>query len=159
MKTTSRTNAMRLLEQAGLDFIPHGYSVEDGAIDALSVAQKIGLEPGRVFKTLLCVAPGNEYLVFILPGDGTLDFKKAARIAEKKSVEMLPGKQLLPLTGYIHGGCSPVGMKKLFPTWIDENACLYETICVSGGRVGLNLELNPEALAEFLGARFGDLLA
>ncbi len=152
-----KTNALRLLEQAGIVFTPHEYPAEDGRIDAVSVAEKLGARPEQVFKTLVTEAPGKEYFVFIVPGDGELSLKKAAKAAGKKSIELIPVKQLLPLTGYVHGGCSPVGMKKVFPTFIDESAILFDAIYVSGGRVGLNLTLSPEALAGFLNATFEDL--
>jgi len=154
---TGKTNALRLLEAAGIAYRPYEYPTDDGKIDAVSVAEKIGAEPERVFKTLVTESPDQEHFVFIIPGNAELDLKKAARAAGKKSIEMLKVKELLPLTGYVHGGCSPVGMKKFFPTWIDENAILYDKIFVSGGRVGLNLELPPELLASFLPAEFTDL--
>ena len=95
--------------------------------------------------------------MFVVPANGELDLKKAAKASGQKSIEMLPSRQLLPLTGYVHGGCSPVGMKKFFRTWIDETAILYDTICVSGGKIGTNLAVNPETLAAFLPAEFADL--
>lgn len=152
--SVEKTNALRLLEAANIDYTPYEYPTEDGRIDAVSVAEKLGAEPERVFKTLVTVSPDREHFVFLIPGDAELDLKKAARAAGKKSIEMLKSKELLPLTGYVHGGCSPVGMKKHFPTWIDENAILYDRIFVSGGRIGLNLEVAPEPLAGFLAAEF-----
>ncbi len=152
-----KTNAARLLESASIDYTPHEYPVDDGKIDAISVAGKIGLPPEQCFKTLVAQSPEHEYFVFVLPGSSELDLKKAARAANTKSIELIPVKQLLPLTGYIHGGCSPVGMKKQFRTFIDETAILYDAIAVSGGRVGLNITLNSEALAGFIGAEFVDL--
>ena len=156
--SAGKTNALRLLEAAGIAYNPCEYPTGDGKIDAVSVAEKLGAEPERVFKTLVTESPDREHFVFIIPGNAELDLKKAARAAGKKSIEMLRVKELLPLTGYVHGGCSPVGMKKLFPTWIDESAILYDRIFVSGGRVGLNLEIDPEALAAFLPAEFADLI-
>ena len=153
-----KTNALRLLEAAGIAYTPYEYPTEDGKIDAVSVAEKIGAEPERVLKTLVTESPDREHFVFIIPGNAELDLKKAARAAGKKSIGMLRVKELLPLTGYVHGGCSPVGMKKLLPTWIDESAILFDRIFVSGGRIGLNLAISPEALAGFTSADFADLI-
>ena len=133
------------------------YDISDNRIDANSIAEKIQRPPEEVFKTLVTQAPGHEYFVFIVPANGELDLKKAAKAAGKKSIEMIPQKELLPLTGYVHGGCSPLGMKKLFPTFIDETAMLFDTICVSGGRVGLNIAVPPEPLAQLINAGFADI--
>ena len=156
-KSIVKTNAMRLIEISGTAYHAYEYDTSDGLIDARSIAAKIGRSPDEVFKTLVAQAPGHEYFVFVVPASSELELKKAARAAERKSIELIPQKQLLPLTGYIHGGCSPMGMKKSFPTFIDESAILFETICVSGGRVGLNLALNPESLAGLTGAKFADI--
>ena len=153
----AKTNALRIIESAEVDFKVFEYDISDGMIDAVSIARKIGREPEQTFKTLVTEDPKHEYFVFVIPGCGELDLKKAAKITGKKSIDLIPSKQLLPLTGYIHGGCSPVGMKKAFPTFIDETAILYETICVSGGRVGLNIAIAPESLAGLTGAEFADL--
>ena len=157
MANAVKTNAVRLLEHAGIGHILHEYDISDGKIDALSMAEKMGISPDMLFKTLVTVNPAKEYFVFVIPGSATLDLKKAAKVSNSKSIEMIPQKNLLPLTGYVHGGCSPVGMKKLFPTFIDETAILYETICVSGGRVGLNIAIAPEDLAGVTAAEFLDL--
>ena len=103
-------------------------------------------------------APGPEYYVFVVPSSGELNLKKAAKAAKVKSIEMIPLKKLLPLTGYVHGGCSPIGMKKKFPTFIDETAILFDRMFVSGGYVGLNLEIAPEELAGFIDAEFADII-
>lgn len=153
----AKTNALRLLEAEGIAFVPFEYDVSDDRIDAVAVAEKLGAPPEQVFKTLVTVSPDKEHFVFIIPGDAELDLKKAARATGKKSIEMIKAKELLPLTGYVHGGCSPVGMKKLLPTRIDETAILFERIYVSGGRVGLNLAISPEELAGFINAEFADL--
>ena len=152
-----KTNVERLLENAKIPHKPYEYDVSDGNLDAISIARKIGKDQDQVFKTLVTEAPGPEYYVFVIPGPATLDLKKAARAAGVKSIAMIPQKKLLPLTGYIHGGCSPIGMKKVFSTFIDETAILYDTICVSAGKVGTNVELNPETLAEFVSAQMVDL--
>ena len=153
-----KTNAIRLLENGNVPFRFYEYDVSDGRIDGKSIAEKIGESPDQVFKTLVTQAPpGKYYFVFVVPASGELDLKKAAKACGRKSIEMIPQKLLFPLTGYIHGGCSPIGMKKLFPTYIDETAILFDKICVSGGRIGTNLGLNPEELAAFINAQFVDL--
>jgi Cys-tRNA(Pro)/Cys-tRNA(Cys) deacylase len=151
-----KTNAIRLLASAGLEFIVHEYEM-DGHSDALYSAGKLGAPPEQVFKTLVTVSPTGEHLVFVIPGAGELDLKKAAKASGQKSIVMIHQKELLPLTGYIHGGCSPVGMKKAFPTYIDETAILFDTIYVSGGAIGCTLQMNPERLADFVHATFVDL--
>ena len=156
-KNISKTNALRLAERAGLEFEAFEYDVADGRIDALAIAEKLGRLPEEVFKTLVTEAPGHEYFVFIVPAAGELDVKKAARAAGCKSIELIPLKELLPLTGYVHGGCSPLGMKKLFPTFIDETAQLFDRIWFSGGKIGLNIAASPEALAEVIPAQFADI--
>ncbi len=153
-----KTNALRLLEAEQIAYTPYEYAADDGRIDAVSVAAKIGAPPEQVFKTLVAESPDREHFVFVIPGDAELDLKQAARVAGKKSMAMLKAKELLPLTGYVHGGCSPVGMKKLLPCWIDKSAVLFDRIMVSGGRVGLNLAVDPERLAMFLHAAFADLI-
>ena len=153
-----KTNAIRLLENGNVPFRFYEYDVSDGRIDGKSIAEKIGESSDQVFKTLVTQAPpGKDYFVFVVPASGELDLKKAAKACGRKSIEMIPQKLLFPLTGYIHGGCSPIGMKKLFPTFIDETAILFDKICVSGGRIGTNLGLNPEKLAAFINAQFVDL--
>ena len=148
---------MRLLEENNIAFVPHEYDISDGCIDANSIARKLGRSSDEVFKTLVTEAPGPEYYVFVVPAAGELNLKKAAKAAKVKSIEMIPLKKLLPLTGYVHGGCSPIGMKKKFPTFIDESAILFDRIFVSGGYVGLNLEIAPEELAGFVNAEFADI--
>ena len=155
--STVKTNAVRLLESAGIVFAVHEYPVDDGRIDARSIAEKLGRTTDEVFKTLVAESPAHEYFVFVIPAAGELDLKKAAQAAGRKSIEMIPQKQLFPLTGYVHGGCSPVGMKKLFPTFIDETAQLFDVMFVSGGKVGLNLEIAPDRLCGFLPAQYADL--
>jgi len=152
-----KTNALRLLDNAGTPYRALEYSADDGRIDALSIAKKTGLPPDQCFKTLVTENPAHEHFVFVMPATTGLDLKKAARASGSKSIAMILQKTLLPLTGYIHGGCSPVGMKKLFPTFIEETAQLYDEIGVSGGRIGLTLVLDPLKLAEFLNAQFADL--
>ena len=154
----SRTNVARLLEAAGLACEEHHYETADDAIDAVSVARKLGEPVEQVFKTLVTVSKQHDFFVFAVPAAEELDLKKAAKTVGRKSIEMLPLKQLLPLTGYVHGGCSPVGMKKKFPTVIDETAQLFDHICVSAGCVGCNIAVEPMTLAKFLGAEFHDIV-
>ena len=154
----AKTNVVRLLEAAGIDCIEKHYDTADGLIDAVSVARKINEPPEQVFKTLVTHSDRGEHFVFVVPSAGELDLKKAARAAKCKSIEMIPLKQLLPLTGYVHGGCSPVGMKKKGATFIDETAQLFDHICVSGGCVGCNIAVTPEALAKYLNATFCDII-
>ena len=123
----------------------------------MEVAHLLNETPDRVFKTLVTVSASRHYYVFVVPVNATLHLKKAASAVGEKSIAMLPQKELLPLTGYIHGGCSPVGMKKLFPTFIHETAQLFDTIFVSAGRRGCQMELSPDTLCELIGAEYADL--
>ena len=158
MAVQSKTNALRLAENAGLEFEAFEYDISDGRIDGCSVAEKIGRSAEEVFKTLVTRSAGPKYYVFIIPGCCELDLKKAAKAAGEKSVEMIPSKELLGLTGYVHGGCSPFGMKKLFPTFLDETAQLFDTICVSSGCVGENVSLAPEDIIKNVPAVFAELI-
>ena len=153
-----KTNVMRLLEQAGIAYTPHFYD-PDGPIDGVSVATALGQDVEQVFKTLVTRGASGAYYVFDIPVAGNLDLKKAARAVGEKSIAMIAQKELLPLTGYIHGGCSPVGMKKPFPTVFHETVILYDTICVSAGRIGAQVELDPEELRNFIGAKTADITA
>ena len=152
-----KTNVLRLLDNAGIPYRALEYSAEDGRIDALSIAEKTGIPPEQCFKTLVTENPAHEHFVFVMPATSGLDLKKAAKVSGSKSIAMIFQKTLLPLTGYIHGGCSPIGMKKLFPTFIEETAQLYDEIGVSGGRIGLTVVIDPADLATFIGAQFADL--
>ena len=153
----AKTNAVRILESAHVAYSTREYEVTDGDTSGVAVAAKIGQEPERVFKTLVAEGKGTGLHVFVVPSSVELDLKKAAQVAGDKYVEMLKSKELEPKTGYIHGGCSPIGMKKRFPTYIDETAQLYDTIFVSGGRIGLQVEVAPEDLAALTDAAFCDL--
>ncbi|MEM1502715.1 Cys-tRNA(Pro) deacylase [Domibacillus sp. 8LH] len=148
-----KTNAMRLLDAAGIEYGMHEYDNKDGKIDGVSVAHKIGIEPGRVFKTLVTEGTGGLF-VFVVPVEAELDLKRAARAAGEKKVDMLPVKEIQKQTGYIRGGCSPVGMKKLYPTFIDIQAEEFESIVVSAGRIGAQIELSPRDLAGVVNAFF-----
>lgn len=147
-KKETKTNAMRILESAGINYILHTYDVSDDLIDGVSVAKKCGEDPEQVFKTLVTVGNDKEHYVFVVPVAQKLDLKACAKAAGVKSVEMIPQKELLPLTGYIHGGCSPIGMKRPFKTIYDETMILFDTILVSGGRVGTQVEVAPDDLLQ-----------
>ena len=148
-----KTNAMRILEREGVCHRVHIYSPENG-IDGVSVARSLGEDPQAVFKTLVTQGKSRAFYVFVIPVCATLSLKRAAQACGEKSVEMIPQKILLPTTGYIHGGCSPIGMKKAFPTFVDETAQLFDAICVSGGKIGLQVELPPDDLCRLTGAAY-----
>lgn len=152
-----KTNVMRLLDQKKIPYTPHQYDVSDGTLDAITAAERVGVDPMSCFKTLVTVGASKKNYVFVIPGPMELDLKAAAKAAGEKSIEMLKQAQLLPLTGYIHGGCSPVGMKKRFPTFIDVSAQELEEMTVSAGKVGHQVTLAPQALAGFVGARFAPI--
>ena len=152
-----KTNVMRTLEQKKIPYTAHSYD-PDGPIDGVSVAQTLGQPAERVFKTLVTKAASGAYYVFDIPVAENLDLKKAAKAVGEKSVAMLPQKELLGLTGYVHGGCSPVGMKKQFPTVFHETAVLYDTICVSAGRIGAQVECRPDDLIGLLRADTADII-
>lgn len=151
-----KTNVMRVLDQKKIPYTAHTYDPESG-IDGVSVARSLGQDPASVFKTLVARGASGGYYVFDIPVAATLDLKKAAHAVGEKSVTMLPQKELLPLTGYVHGGCSPVGMKKQFPTVFHETAELFDTICVSAGKIGAQVEVAPADLIALLGAQTADV--
>ena len=153
----SKTNAIRLLELSGVAFTTRTYDVDESALDAASVAATLGVDPDRVFKTLVTVSESGAHFVFCLPGSSELDLKKAAGAAGAKRIALLRQRELLPLTGYVHGGCSPVGMKRALPTWIDDSCELFDTILVSGGARGVQVELDPRDLSALLGTQPVDL--
>ncbi len=152
-----KTNAMRLLDAAGISYTSHTYDASDGSIDGVSVAHKLGEEPERVFKTLVTVGASRNYYVFVLPVENELDLKKAARTVKEKSIEMIPVKDINKVTGYIRGGCSPIGMKKQYPTVVDETAILFDTIIFSGGKIGFQIEMAPDDLFKLIGAQACDI--
>ena len=154
-KKVEKTNVMRVLDSAHVEYTAHEY--DNTVTEGTSVAALLGQDEARVFKTLVTEAPGGLHFVFVIPVAKTLDLKAAARAAGVKSVSMIKQKELLPLTGYIHGGCSPVGMKKPFPTFIDSSAEALDKFCVSAGRVGRQVELSPSDLAGLVGAKFAHL--
>ncbi len=152
-----KTNVMRTLEQKKLPYTAHTYDPA-GPIDGVSVAQTLGQLPERVFKTLVTKGASGAYYVFDIPVAENLDLKKAAKAVGEKSVAMLPQKELLPLTGYVHGGCSPVGMKKQLPTVFHETVLLYDTVCVSAGKIGFQVECRPGDLVALLRAKTADII-
>ena len=151
------TNAMRLLKQAGIEYGTSEYEVDESDLSGVHAAQMLGVEPDRVFKTLVARGTKGAPYVFVIPVAEELDLKKCAAAVGEKKVEMIHVKELLGLTGYIRGGCSPIGMKKKYPTCIDEIATLFDRIYVSAGLRGQQLILNPEDLRAYTEARFVDL--
>lgn len=155
----AKTNAMRMLERQKIAYTPHEYDTADGGISGAEVARKTGQDPHQVFKTLVARGHSGQVLVFVVPVCAELDLKKAARAAGEKSVAMVRQQELLGLTGYVHGGCSPVGMKKAYPTFVDGSARPLERMLVSGGRIGCQVELSPGDLLRAAGASWADLAA
>ncbi len=151
-----KTNVMRLLDKAGIEYKVHNFNSED-IPSGSQAADILRIEHGRMFKTLVTVAKSGAHYVYMIPVDCELDLKKAAVCAHEKSVEMLKSKDLLPLTGYIHGGCSPIGMKKPFPTFLHKTAQNYDTIVFSGGRVGHMVEVSPEGLLKIVKYTVADI--
>jgi len=153
-----KTNAARILEQKQIKFTLHEYQFSEEEIDAISVAKKISAEPDSVFKTLVTRGDKNGINVFVIPGNSTLDLKKAANFSSNKKIEMIKEKELFQLTGYIKGGCSPIGMKKNYPTFIDESALKHQNIYVSAGKRGIQINLSANDLAKILEASFKSLI-
>ncbi len=156
MKKTEKTNVMRLLDQKKIEYVIHDYS-DSGVIAGEDVAKTLGEKPEEVFKTLVTVGKSKQYYVFLVPVCKELNLKKAAKAVGEKSVEMIKSKELLPLTGYIHGGCSPIGMKKVFPTTIDISAENLEKIFFSAGKIGFQVEVNVEDLSKILNFKFAEV--
>ena len=155
-KMDEKTNVMRILDKQKILYESHCYA-DTGAVSGLEVAETLGQNPSQVFKTLVTLGKSRKNYVFVIPVNRELDLKKAARAAGEKSVEMVKSKELLPLTGYIHGGCSPLGMKKYFPTFIDTSAENMESFCVSAGRIGYQIELSLGELRKVIRVETADL--
>ncbi len=153
----AKTNAVRLLDLMKADYMLYEYDAPDGFLDGVSVARATGFEPERVFKTLVTRGASGEHYVCVIPVARELDLKKAAKHFGEKKLEMIPARDITGVTGYIKGGCSPVGMKKRFKTAIDEHAGQFERIVVSAGKVGLQMELPLQSLIEAVSARVADL--
>lgn len=156
-KKDEKTNVMRLLEQAKIPYAAYAFESSD-MISAPQMAEKIGQNPARLFKTLVTHAASGAYCVFVIPSSAELDLKKAAHAVGEKSVEMLKQKNLLPLTGYIHGGCSPLGMKKLFTTVLDQSAQNFDSIIFSAGKIGHMVDVSPNDIAAILPFAFADIV-
>ena len=151
------TNAMRLLKQAGVEFETGEYEVDESDLSGVHAAEMLGVDPDCVFKTLVARGDGRNLYVFCIPAAEELDLKKCAAAVGEKKLEMVHVKELLGLTGYVRGGCSPIGMKKKYPTLIDETAQLFDRIYVSAGMRGHQIIVAPDALAEFVEAKYADL--
>lgn len=154
--TEEKTNVMRLLDRKKVPYKSHFYHSPE-ALSGAEVARRLGQDPAKVFKTLVTVGKSGINYVFVIPVIGELDLKKAAKAVGEKSVDMIKSKELLPLTGYIHGGCSPIGMKKMFRTTIDESVLAWETFCFSGGKIGCQVELAPSDLLKIVPYKTADL--
>lgn len=152
-----KTNVMRIFDQKKLEYKPHFYG-DTGAVSGVDVANALGEEPHSVFKTLVTVGKSKKNYVFMIPVCEELDLKKAAKAVGEKSIEMIKSKELLPLTGYIHGGCSTVGMKKLFTTTIHSTAENFERIFFSGGKIGCQVETTLENLKKIVPVRIADII-
>lgn len=153
-----KTNVMRLLDAAGISYEAGTYEVDENDLSGSHAADLMGVDHDRMYKTLVLKGDKKGYLVCCIPVDEELDLKKAARAAGEKKVEMIHMKDMLAVTGYIRGGCSPVGMKKHFPIYIEEMAQLYDTIMVSAGQRGVQVTLNPEDLRRFVEGNFVSLV-
>ena len=154
-----KTNVMRVLDQKKIPYTPHSYPHSEGeAVDGATVAAILGRDPGEVYKTLVTRGASKANYVFVVPVLSELDLKKAAKTVGEKSIEMIHVKELTPLTGYVRGGCSPIGMKKRLKTFIDASAQSRAAILVSAGKIGYQVELSPDALAGLIGGRFADVV-
>lgn len=157
MKQNEKTNVMRVLDQKKVAYESHSYT-PDATMTGEEIAALLGEDPAHVFKTLVTRGKTGQYYVFVVPVAAELELKKAAKAAGEKSIEMIKQKELLPLTGYVHGGCSPIGMKKAFKTFIHETAESLDKMFVSAGKVGFQVELSPQDLAKTVGCGFADLV-
>ena len=155
-KNNDKTNVMRILDQKKISYISHNY-MNTGAVSGAEVAAALGENPDMVFKTLVTVGKSGANYVFVIPVEKELDLKKAARSVGEKSIEMIHQKELLPLTGYIHGGCSPIGMKKQFVTIVDKSAEPLERMIFSAGKVGYQVEMSPEDLKKVIRLQMADI--
>lgn len=156
MKKEDKTNVMRVLDAKKIRYEKHSYQ-PDATMSGEQIAAILKENPKKVFKTLVTQGKSGAYYVFVVPVGAELDLKKAAKVSGEKSVSMLRQKELLPLTGYVHGGCSPIGMKKRFPTFLHETAASLDRIFVSAGKVGLQIELAPEDLISVTGCTVADI--
>lgn len=153
----NKSNAMRLLEQSGITYRVETYEYDEEHLGGEHVAAQVSLPAEQIFKTLVVRGDKKGIMVFCIPVTMELDLKKAAKAAGDKKIELTHVRELLGLTGYVRGGCSPVGMKKKYPTWLDETAVLYDEIAVSAGARGIQMILNPEYLRQFIEAEYADV--
>lgn len=158
MAKQTKTNALRLLDKAGIDYRTHQYNFDENDLAAIHVAEELGQDIARVFKTLVLRGERTGLFVCVIPGDKEVDLKKAACAAGDKKADLIPMKELLPTTGYIRGGCSPIGMKKPLPTFYHSTATGFDTIYVSAGMRGLQVEIAPQTLIEFTHGSTADLV-
>ncbi|MGE8206788.1 Cys-tRNA(Pro) deacylase [Heyndrickxia sp. NPDC080065] len=154
----AKTNAMRILDQNKVAYHIITYEIQDNKIDGVSVAKKIGKNPSMVYKTLVAYGEKERIYVYVIPVEAELNLKKAAKAAGEKKVGMLPVKDIQKWTGYIRGGCSPIGMKKKYPTFIDHSASGFERIVGSGGKIGIQIEISVEELKNVTGANFDEVI-
>lgn len=157
MNKLIKTNAMRALDVAEIEYDTSCYDVDESDLSGVHAAKSLGIEPEIMFKTLVTKSDKSETRVFLIPVAEELDLKKCAVASNDKRVELIPVKELLPLTGYVRGGCSPIGMKKKFPTFIDETAILFDKIYVSAGMRGVQIIINPNELKDFVKAKYCDI--
>ena len=157
MKKEEKTNVMRILDGKKISYKSHSYE-PDATMSGGQIARILGEDSDKVFKTLVTQGKSREYYVFVVPVEAELDLKKAAKVAEEKSISMIKQKELLPLTGYVHGGCSPIGMKKQFPTFIHETVASFDKVFVSAGKVGFQIELDPKDLISVAGCILADIV-
>ncbi|MEG0391690.1 MAG: Cys-tRNA(Pro) deacylase [Anaerovoracaceae bacterium] len=151
-----KTNVMRILEQKKINYKSYRYPSAK-ALSGEEVAKVLSQDPGKIFKTLVTMGRSKQYYVFVIPANCALNLKKAAATVSEKSIEMIKSKELLPLTGYVHGGCSPIGMKKTFPTVLHISAETFESIIVSGGKIGSQVEISPDALYKLVKFQMADV--
>ncbi len=153
-----KTNAMRILDKAGISYKCHTYSADDGRIDGMAITEKLGQNPDFVYKTLVTQGNSKNFFVFVIPVNKELNLKSAARAVGEKRVEMIKVADINRITGYIRGGCSPVGMKKQFVTVADSSALNVDSFFVSGGKIGIQIELSPKDLSQLIGMKFCDIV-
>lgn len=155
-KNNEKTNVMRILDQNKIEYVTHCYTDTD-AVSGMEVANVLKQDPNQVFKTLVTIGASKTYYVYLIPVNRELDLKKCAKIVNEKSIEMIKSKDLISITGYIHGGCSPIGMKKTFKTIIDISASNFKTIIFSGGKIGYQVELSLSDLNKVIQFELGDI--
>lgn len=154
---TEKTNAIRLLDKAKVKYTIHTYENDGTAVDGVSVAHKCNLDPKYVYKTLVTRSTSKNYYVFVIPVEKELNLKLAASLVNEKSIDMIHVSEIKTLTGYVRGGCSPLGMKKTFKTFLDESASEFENIMFSGGKIGLQIEINPSELLALIHGEYAKL--